>query len=193
MAEALAEAEDHCSTTIREAESNGTSRACSTQQFHAKDIQCLEAEAIEEKGRDHLTFLTTCSADLRVSPPDSHGIMVTPYHLLLGSAPMSTLLSIPPGVFCPEWESAPWTPPSTAPAATRPLPQSKWWYHLPDLVGPPSPSEATSKVTPKEPLCKTLSRSHQEAFNRDSRLIQKAREDYFQRTSHTSKMRIPPI
>ena len=89
--------ENCCCTTIKEAESNGTSRAHSSQQSHTKDIQCLEAEAIEEEGKDHLTFLTPCGAALRASPPKSHGIMVTPYHLLLGNAPMSTLLSIPQG------------------------------------------------------------------------------------------------
>ena len=55
--------------------------------------------------------------------------------------------------------------------------------------GAPSPSQATSKVTPKEPpnskqeempLHKALSRSCQKAYSRDSRLVQKAREDYFQ-------------
>ena len=30
------------------------------------------------------------------------------------------------------------------------------------------------------PFYKALSRSHQEAFSRDSRLVQKAREDYYQ-------------
>ena len=67
---------------------------------------------------------------------------------------------------------------------------SKRQHHLPDQVGPSSPSEATSKVTPEEPphskwkeempLHKALSRSHQEAFSRDSRLVHKARKDYFQ-------------
>ena len=56
--------------------------------------------------------------------------------------------------------------------------------------GPPSPSGATSKVTPEEPphskwkeetpFHKALSRSHWEAFGWDSRLVQKAREDYYQ-------------
>ena len=55
---AFADVENYCSTTIREAESNGTYRAHSTQQSHAKDIQCLEAEAIEEEGKVHLAFLT---------------------------------------------------------------------------------------------------------------------------------------
>ena len=66
----LAEVENHCSTTIREAESSSTSKAHSTQQVHTKDIQCLEAEAIEEEGKNHLTFLTACSAALRASPPE---------------------------------------------------------------------------------------------------------------------------
>ena len=200
---AIEEAENCCSTTIREAESSRVSKAHSTQQTHAKDIQHLEAEAIEEEGKDHLTFLTTCSAALRASPPKGHGIMIIPYHLLVGNAPMSTLLSIPPGVSPPEWESVLWTPPSTAPAATRPSPQSKWQDHLPDWAGPSSPSEATSKATPKEPPCskqkeemplhKALSRSCQEAFSRDSRLVWKAREDYFWETDCTSIVRIPVI
>ena len=79
--------------------------------------------------------------------------------------------------------------PSPAPAATGPLPWSIQQHHLPDQMGPSSPSEATSKVTPEEkshskqkeemPLHKTLSRSCQEAFSKDSKLVQKAREDYF--------------
>ena len=97
-APALAEAENSCSTAIREAESKGTSQAHSIQQSHAKDMQHLEAEAIEEERRDHLAFLATCSTAFRTSPPKAHGIMVTPFHLLLENAPMSTLLSIPLGV-----------------------------------------------------------------------------------------------
>ena len=72
----------------------------------------------------------------------------------------------------------------------KPSPQSIWQHHLPDQAGPSSPSEGTSKVTPEEPPCskwkeetphhKALSRSCQEAFSRDSRLVWKAREDYFQ-------------
>ena len=75
---ALAEVENHCSTTISEAESNSTSKACSTQHAHAKDIQHLKAEDIEEEGKDCLTFLTTCSATLRASPPKGCGITITP-------------------------------------------------------------------------------------------------------------------
>ena len=147
---ALAEAENCCSAAIRETESSSASKACSIQQSHAKDTQHLEAEAIEEEGRDHLAFLTTCGAALRASPSKSHGIMVTPYHLLLGNAPTSTQLSIPLGVSPAEQGPAPQTPPFTAPAVTGSLPWSKQQHHSPDWMGPPSPSETTSKVTPKE-------------------------------------------
>ena len=91
----ITEAENCCSTAIREAGSQGASQACSIQQLHAKDIQHLEVEAIKEERRD---CLAACSTALRASPPKAHGIIVTPFHLLLGNAPMSTLLSIPPGV-----------------------------------------------------------------------------------------------
>ena len=37
-----------------------------------------------------------------------------------------------------------------------------------------------SKEKEETPFHKTLPRSHQEAFSRDSRLVQKAREDYYQ-------------
>ena len=74
----LAEAENCCSTAIREAESWVTFKPCSIQQSHAKDIQCLEAEAIKEERRNHLTFLATCGTALRASPPKAHGRMVTP-------------------------------------------------------------------------------------------------------------------
>ena len=104
-AHALAEAENCCSTAIRKAESQGTSQACSIQQSHVKDIQHLEEEAIEEERRDCLTFLTACGTALRASPPKAHEIMVTPFHLLLGNAAMSTLLSIPWG-YPPQQEPA---------------------------------------------------------------------------------------
>ena len=112
-------------------------------------------------------------------------MMVIPFHLLLGNAPMSTLLSIPPGVSPLQQEPAPQTCPTSAPVASRPSPWSKWWHNLPDQVEPPLPLETTSKVTTKEPphskwkeemlLHKALSRHQQEAFNKDSKLMQKAR------------------
>ena len=44
----IQEAKTHCSTAIRQAEAWGASQAGSLQQSHAKTIQHLEEEAIEE-------------------------------------------------------------------------------------------------------------------------------------------------
>ena len=188
---ALAEAENCCSTATREADSSGASKACSIQQSHIKDIQCLEAEAIEEEGKDCLAFLTTCGTALRASPPEACGIKVTPFHLLLGNDPMSTLLSIPPGISPPEEGTCPTDSSFLLSQQWQdPHPQSKLWHYSPDQPGPQSPSGATSKATPEEPshskwkeempFHKALSWSCQEAFSRDSRLVWNAREDYYQ-------------
>ena len=200
---ALAEAENHCSTTIREAESNGASRTHWTQQSHTKDIQCLEAEAIKEERKDCLAFLTAWGAALRASPPKGHGIMVTPYHLLLGNAPMSNLLSIPLGVSPPEWEFAPWTPLSTAPAATGPLPWCKWQHHSPDWVGTPSPSEATSKATSEDhpvpsrmrkcPSTRPCQGVPRRPLTGTPGSCERLGRSVSRWTGHTSTMRIPPI
>ena len=199
---ALAEVENCWSTTIGEAESNNASRGCSTQQSHAKDIQHLEVEAIEEEGKDCLAFLTTFGAAFRASPPKSCGIMVTPYHLLLGNAPTSTLLSIPPGVSPPEWESAPQTPPSTAPAATGPSSQSKWQHHSPDWVGPFPHLRLLPKLPPRcHPIPsrrKCPSTRHcQGVARRPSTgtpgLCGRLGRSISRQTGCTSTMRMPPI
>ena len=50
-AHSIKEAEAHCSTAIREAEAWGASQASFIQQSHAKGIQHLEEEAIEEESK----------------------------------------------------------------------------------------------------------------------------------------------
>ena len=132
-------------------ESRGASQGCSIQQSHAKDIQHLEAEAIEEERRDCLAFLAACSTTLRASPPEAHGIMVTPFYLLLGNAPTYTLLNIPPGVSLLQQEPALQTTPASATIAPWSSPLSKGRHNSPDWVEPPFPLETTSKVTPEEP------------------------------------------
>ena len=39
-------------------------------------------------------------------------------------------------------------------------------------------------------LHKALSRSHQEGFSRDAKLVQKAREEYYWETAHTLTMKL---
>ena len=63
----IKEPEALCSTAIREAEAQGTSQASSIQQSHAKGIQHLEEEAIEEESRGQLNFLSACQAPLEAS------------------------------------------------------------------------------------------------------------------------------
>ena len=122
-ASTLAEAEDHCSTAIRKAESRGASQA---HQIHTKDMQHLETEAIKKERTDHLTFLATYRSALEASPPKAYGILVTLFHLLLGNAPMSALLSTPPGVSPFQQEATLQTPPASTTRAPKPLPWSKW-------------------------------------------------------------------
>ena len=76
----VVEAEAHCTTDIRKAESHCMEKACSIHQLHAEDTQCLEKEAIEEEGRDHLSFLAAhgaapqaCSWGPHGSPSTTHG------------------------------------------------------------------------------------------------------------------------
>ena len=148
---ALAEAENCCSTAIREAESSGTFKACSIQQSHTKHIQCLEAESIEGEGKDCLAFLAACGTALRASPSKAHGIMVTPFPPTTRKCSYIYPAEYSPGGNPPELEPALQTPPFSAPAATRPSPQSKQQHHLPGWAGPQSPSGL---------LLKWLLRSH---------------------------------
>ena len=59
-------------------------------------MQCLETEAIEEEGKDHLSFLTACETALQASPPEACGVLMPLFHLFMGNAPLATLLNIPP-------------------------------------------------------------------------------------------------
>ena len=88
-------------------------------------MQHLETEAINEERTDCFTFLAACSSALEASPPEAHGILVTPFHLLLGNAPTSALLSIPLGVSPLQLETALQTPSASTTRAPEPSPQSK--------------------------------------------------------------------
>ena len=181
----IKEAEAHCSLAIWEVESWGSAQACSIQQSHAEDVQHLKEESLEEERRDQLNFLSTCQAALKASPPKFHGMLIAPYHLLLGHVPMSNLFTIPPGASLSQQGSTPGVPPPSAPIVPGPLPRPKQQHHSPDPAGSLPPSKTTSKVTHKgppflkwwevTPLYKMLTRSHQEAFGQDPHLVRKAR------------------
>ena len=116
-----------------------------------------------------------------------------PLHLLTGNMSLATLLNIPPQMSSTREESTLVISHATTPVASGPSLETKWCHHLPDqtLSSPQSGDEAVG--TFKEPLClkqkdempltKSLKGSQQEAFAKDSDLMQQAREDYF-KTNH---------
>ena len=63
------EAKTLCSMAITEVEAWGPSQADLLQWLHAKSIQCLEEQAIEEESKGQLDFLSACQATLWASPP----------------------------------------------------------------------------------------------------------------------------
>ena len=96
-AHSIKEAEACCSTAIMEAETQGASQASFIQQLHAKGIQHLEEEAIEEESKGQLNFLSTCQAALEASPPKSCGMLIASYQVLVGHVLTSHLFTIPQG------------------------------------------------------------------------------------------------
>ena len=131
----IKEAEAHCSLAIQKAESWGAAQACSIQQSHTEDVQHVEEECLEEEKRDQLNFLSTCQATLNTIPPESHGVLIAPYYLLLGHVPMSSLFTIPPGASPCQQGSVPGVSCPSAFTVPGPLPRPKWWHHSPDLAG----------------------------------------------------------
>ena len=184
-ASTIAEVEGCCSTSIRKAESHGAKEACIIQLSHAKGMQCLETEAIEEEGKDHLSFLATCGTALQAIPPEAHGMLMTPCHLLMGNAPLFTLLNIPPGILHLTW-MYPTSPSVYNPHGTQALTWIQMAIPLPWLACTPPWLEGIVRGISEEPphskhptLHKALMGSQQEAFTRDLDLVWKVREDYF--------------
>ena len=173
------EVENCCSMAIRKVESHGAKQACSIQQSRAKGMQHLEIEAIGEKGKDCLSFLTAHGAALWASHPKNHGVLVTPFHLLSGNVHLSTLLNIPPQylpldinlshkflILLPPWHLDPWPHPNgDTPLPARLYPLLNW--------KPPH-----LKRRDEMPLHKALTGGWQEAFARGSELVWKAREEH---------------
>ena len=96
------EAETLCSMAIRDAETQGASQASSLHLLHAKSIQQLEKQAIEEENKSQLKFLSACQTTLQASPAELHGMLVASYQVLMGQVPMSLLFTLskkppPPG------------------------------------------------------------------------------------------------
>ena len=64
-------------------------RLDSLQWRHAKTIQHLEEQVIQEEGKSQIDFLSACHAALQASPVELRGTLVASYHILMGQAPIS--------------------------------------------------------------------------------------------------------
>ena len=164
-------AEVACSKAISEAKAWKTSQAVMFQEEHSKYMQKLEEKAFGEESRSHHEVLSSCQATLCHSPQPLRGALAASYHLLLGQAPLSPLLILPPRT--PSMEEQPSTaaPPMPTPKQS---PRPKRQHPLPELMGnmpmgraiqaamlggPPSPKK---QETP--PWFKSLKPGHAEAF-----------------------------
>ena len=139
----IREAEAHCTTTIteveaccaadiREAESLCADHAHTIWQSHSNNMQHLEREAIEEEGKDCQSFLATCRIDLKVCPPEAHGVLMCPLQLLMGNMSLATLLAIPSQVSTAREEPTPVISCPAAPVAPASCSGTIWQHHLPD-------------------------------------------------------------
>ena len=150
-------------------------------------------EAIGEEGKDHLSFLAACGAALWASHPKDCGVLVNPFHLLLGNMPLSTLLNICPLVSSAWHKSAPPVPHPTTPHGTwacgpiqmvTPLPQ-------PDCIPISIRNQPKSGPWGANPLkekgwntsSQSVTRGSAEPFTRDSNLVCKVREEH-NKTNH---------
>ena len=79
---------------------------------HAKTIQDLEEQVIQEEGRSQTEFLSTCQAALPASPLELKGMLVASYHILVGQAPMSHPFALSQGASPEEQWSIPAAPPA---------------------------------------------------------------------------------
>ena len=89
-------AEVACSKAISGTEAQKTSQAMMFQEEHSKYLQSLEEQAFWEESRSCHEVLSSCQAALCHSPQLLRGVLAASYHLLLGQAPPSPPLILPP-------------------------------------------------------------------------------------------------
>ena len=125
-------AEAACSNAINEAEAQTISQATMLQEEHSRYMQNLEEQAFKEESRSCHEVLSSCQTTLYHSPQSFRGLLASSFHLLLGQAPPSPTLILPPRV-----PSAEEQPSTTAPSAPTPKqsPRPKRWLPLPEPTG----------------------------------------------------------
>ena len=121
-----------CSEAISEAEAQKISQAIMFQEEHSKHLQSLEQQAFGEESRSHHDILSSCQAALCHSPQSLRGALAASYHLLLGQAPPSPPLVLPPRTPPAEEQPSTAAPPMPTPKQS---PRLKRQHSLPELMG----------------------------------------------------------
>ena len=189
-AHAIWKAKALCSMAIRDVEIRGASQADSLQWRHAKTIQHLEEQVIQEEGKSQIGFLSACQAALQASPVELQGALVASYHVLMEQAPTSHPFTLSQGASSTEEVSAPAAP---SPPVPEHSPRPKQQHLSPDAVDITPLGGTTSKATPEGPpnskwqemlpLHKVLTLSCSEVFSQDTILVREMREEYLKRHS----------
>ena len=143
--------------TVRDAEAWGDSQADSLHQTHAKSIQHLEEQAIQEESKSQLDFLFACQAAIQASPVELHSTLVASYHVLMGQAPTSHPFNLSQGASSTDQVSAPVSPSPPAPGHS---PRPKCQYPSPDPVDISAPGGTMSKATLEGPPFQNGKRYH---------------------------------
>ena len=146
-----------CSMAIREAKTWEDSQAEMLHRQHAKTIQDLEEQVIQEEGRSQTNFLSACQAALHASPAELKGMLVPSYHTLMGQAPSSHLFTLSQEASPVEQASASAAPPTPVPEQS---PRPKRWHPSPDPVDSRPLGGTTSKATLGGPPAPNGERSH---------------------------------
>ena len=133
---------------IRDAETKRASQAESLHRQHAKTIQDLEKQVIQEECRSQTDFLSACQAALHASPVELKGMLVASYHILMGQAPMSHPFTLSQGASPAEQPSTPAEPPVPVPEQS---PRPKRWHPFPDPVDSMPLGRTMSKATSEGP------------------------------------------
>ena len=153
----IQEAKTTCSVAIRDAKTWGASQAKSLHRQHAKTIQDLEEQVIQEEGRSQTDFLSACHTALHASPAELKGMLVGSYHILMGQAPTSHPFTLSQGACPAEQLYVPAAPPMPAPTQS---PRPKRWHPSQDPVDSMPLGWTTSKATSEWPPAPNSERSH---------------------------------
>ena len=157
---------------------------------HAKTIQHLDEQVIQEESKSQIDFLSACQAALQASPIELRGALVASYHLLMGQATTSHPFTLLQGASPTEQPSAPAAPSSLVPEQS---PRPKRQHPSPDPVDDMPVGRTTSMATSEGSPSfqqqevpsgyKVLKQSCSKAFSQDTNLVKETRKEYFKKHS----------